>query len=301
MPFANPQYLVDTEWLHRHLQDADLRIFDVTGYLTSKLKNLARQQSYDMGHIAGAVFLDAAEAQGELSRPDAAFPWTCPGAEQFEALMGRLGVDGGTQVVLYAATPRAGIDNGPMWCTRVWWVMHHFGVRVAILDGGWEKWVAENRPISTESGHYDSTSFTAKPGWERGFASKDDMLAALAAPESCVIDALSAKSFAGSDKIAYGPRKGHISGAVNLPMSHLIDPADGTFASPETMQAHLEASGALSAPKVTTYCGGGIAATAIAFGLALMGRTGVAVYDNSLFEWSADPSLPMSSGPSRDG
>ena len=66
MPPAHSQYLVDSQWLRRHLHDADLRLFDVTGYLTSRLANLAREQHYDKGHIAGAVFLDAASAQGEL-------------------------------------------------------------------------------------------------------------------------------------------------------------------------------------------------------------------------------------------
>ncbi len=74
MSYANPQYLVETDWLEQHLQDANLRIFDVTGMLTSKLENIARERHYDNGHIPGAVFLDVASAKGVLSEPNAQLP-----------------------------------------------------------------------------------------------------------------------------------------------------------------------------------------------------------------------------------
>lgn len=294
MTFQNPHYLCDTDWLARHLNDPDLRLFDVTGRLTSRLENPAREKCYDEGHIPGAVYLDVASAKGDLSDPNAPFPWTCPPREQFELLMGRLGVDNQTQVVLYAASPRPGVDFGIMWATRAWWIMHHFGVRCAVLDGGWEKWVAEKRPVSTEPGAYPGTTFTADPDWQRGLAAKEDLLAALPVSESaCIINALSAQSYAGSDTVVYGARKGHITGTVNVPMHNLVDGDDGTFVSAEEMRRLFEEAGALPAERVITYCGGGIAATVDAFALALLGHANVAVYDNSLFEWTADPSLPM--------
>ncbi|HET7344174.1 MAG TPA: rhodanese-like domain-containing protein, partial [Methylomirabilota bacterium] len=65
---------------------------------------------------------------------------------------------------------------------------------------------------------------------------------------------------------------------------------------PAALRARLEAAGALKAPRVVTYCGGGIAATGVAFALALLGRDDVAVYDGSLGEWLADPARPMVTG-----
>ncbi|MEM7020897.1 MAG: rhodanese-like domain-containing protein, partial [Pseudomonadota bacterium] len=76
-------------------------------------------------------------------------------------------------------------------------------------------------------------------------------------------------------------------------MSALIDEKIGRFADAETLTRHFEEVGVLSAERVITYCGGGIAATTDAFALALLGYTDVSVYDASLFEWSADPALPM--------
>jgi thiosulfate/3-mercaptopyruvate sulfurtransferase len=299
--YANPQYLVETDWLEQHLHDATLRIFDVTGMLTSKLENIAKERCYDNGHISGAVFLDVASAKGALSEPNAQLPWTWPSQEQFEVLMGRIGVSNDSQVVLYASTPRKGIDNGTMWCTRTWWVMHHFGVQCAVLNGSWEKWVAEGRSVSTSPHAYPEATFRADPQWQRGVANKEEVLAAIQTSSAmCVVDALSTASYAGTDKAVYGTRKGHITGAVNVPMYGLVDPETGVFANADELRAHFEQAGVLSAEKVITYCGGAIAATVDAFALALLGYTNVAVYDGSLFEWAADPSLPMTD-PSRTG
>jgi thiosulfate/3-mercaptopyruvate sulfurtransferase len=144
------RYLVETDWLNERLDDRGVRVLDVTGMLTSELKNIARERVYDEGHIPGAVFFDVASAKGALSDPDAKLPWTWPPKAQVETAMAAHGVGNDTKVVLYAASPRLGVDFGPMWCTRAWWVMHHFGVDCAILNGGYEKWLAEGRPISTE-------------------------------------------------------------------------------------------------------------------------------------------------------
>lgn len=292
MTYANPEYLCDTDWLAGHLDDPDLRLFDVTGKLTGKLHNRAREDCYAAGHIPGAAFLDVAAATGTLSAPDGAFPWTWPEPVPLAAEMGAHGINQHARVVLYAATPRPGVDNGTMWCTRAWWLMHHAGANVAVLDGGWEKWLAEGRPVSTEPRSYAPTPFPAREATAR--ADRADVLAALApGADACVIDALSAASFAGTGPVAYGPRKGHIAGAVNVPMSDLLDPERGTFLPGGRLRERLAQAGALDAGRVIMYCGGGIAATTVAFALALLGRSNVAVYDNSLFEWAQDPTLPM--------
>lgn len=301
MTYANPHYLKETEWLAQRLSDANLRIFDVTGRLTSTLKNLAKERVYDQGHIPGAVYLDVASPAGIFSKMDAQLPWTWPDKEQFETLMGQIGVNNESQVVLYGATPRRGIDFGLMWCTRAWWVMHHFGVQCAILNGGWEKWVSEGHPVSLTPGSYVKTIYTANPEWRRGLATKEAVLAALERNGStCVIDALSAESYSGNDKMVYGPRKGHITGAVNVPMESLIHQDSYTFRNADEMRKRFEQTGIQLKEDVIVYCGGGIASTVDAFALALMGYEKVAVYDGSLFEWAADPTLPMTDQSSTD-
>ena len=180
--------------------------------------------------------------------------------------------------------------------------MHHFGVRCAVLNGAWEKWLSEGRPVSTSPGAYPAATFTADPQWRRGLATKEDVLTALQAPSAtCVVDALTTASYAGTEDLGLWPRKGHIGGAVNVPMHALVDRDTGVFASVDDMRAHFEQAGVLSAGDVITYCGGAIAATVDAFALVLLGYTKVAVYDGSLYEWAADPSLPMTDPSSAQG
>jgi thiosulfate/3-mercaptopyruvate sulfurtransferase len=294
MNYTNPQYLVETHWLQEHLDADHIRVFDVTGMLTSKLQNLAEDRHYAEGHIPGAMFLDVASARGALSNADASLPWMWPSTRQFAQTMSRCGVEQNSHVVVYAATPRPGVDNGIMWSTRTWWTLHHMGVQCSILNGGWEKWISDGHAVSKTPSAYAKTHFqSAKPGLE-AVVDKSQVASALRSTNgTIVVDALSADSFHGRDKARYGNRKGHISGAINVPMSQMLDVETGTFLSADKMAAHLNKHGLLSADHVISYCGGGIAATVDAFCLALMGHDNVSVYDGSLLDWLQDDALPM--------
>lgn len=130
--------------------------------------------------------------------------------------------------------------------------------------------------------------------WSKARATKDDVLAATES-STCLVDALSEDSFDGTGA-SYGPRGGHISGATNVPFRSLIERETAAFVDADAMERTLTAAGLLGPEAntpVITYCGGAIAATVDAFALALFGRTDVSVYDASLMEWSADPTLPM--------
>jgi len=289
---ARPEYLVSTDWLADHLGDPDVRVLDVTARLTAQLVNRAKEACFDVGHVPGSQSFDVADRAGVLSDPTRSLPWMWPTPEQFIQTMHDHGVGPGTQVVLVARTPRPGIDSGTMWCTRAWWTMHHMGVDVAVLDGGLERWEAEGRPMTTEGTPVpDVSPFIVDDGWARGRATKDDVVRALASP-TCVVDALPAESFDGTGT-SYGPRGGHIDGAVNVPYRSLIEAETAAFVDADTMRATLAAADLFDQPAVITYCGGAIAATVDAFCLKLCGYSDVSVYDGSLMEWSADPDLPM--------
>ena len=292
--YANPHYLVETGWLADHLDDPALRIFDVTGMLTSKFVNLAEERCYGEGHIPGAVFLDIAGRDQALAKPGASLPWTWPSAELAAETLGRIGVSNKSRVILHAASPRPAIDKGVMWATRCWWLMRSFGVDCAILNGGFEKWVAEGRPVSREVSRYPATIYQIDSDALGRVATKTDVLSALNDQDTAIVDALPPESYAGERELGYGEgkRKGHITGAVNVPMDSLLD-YSGVFLEAEAMRERLQAAGLLGSPKVITYCGGGIAATVDAFALELLGHEGVAVYDGSLSEWASDPNAPM--------
>jgi thiosulfate/3-mercaptopyruvate sulfurtransferase len=292
--YANPHYLVETDWLATQLQEPNLRLVEVTAIVSSERTNRAKALCYDKQHIPGAVFLDVAGEDGGFTDANGEFPLTWPTQLQFEAAVGNLGIDNDSHVILYASTVGQQLYSCAMWCTRAWWIMHHYGVRCSILNGALEKWLAEGRPATSRPGHYPKATFRADPLWTRGIAYKQDVIDALRGDGTrCVVNALPAQCHLGTSDVVYGPRRGHITGSVNVPMPELVDWETGVFAQAQDMEARFREAGVLSADSVITYCGGGGCATTDGFALALLGYTRVAMYDNSLFEWGTDAALPM--------
>jgi thiosulfate/3-mercaptopyruvate sulfurtransferase len=281
--------LVQTDWLQARLPEPGLRVFDCTTVLVPDPVTTFRAQTarpdFEAGHVPGAGYLDLIV---ELSDSASPYRFTMPCAEQFAAVMSRHGVGAGVHVVLYSA-------KSAIWATRVWWMLRAFGFdAVSVLDGGWEKWAAEGRPVSTAPCVYPPARFVARPRAEL-LARTPEVDAAMADPAVCTINALSRAQYTGEGGAHYG-RPGHIPGSVSVPFAELLDRARNTFLPVGALRTRLEAAGALKAPRVVTYCGGGIAATGVAFALALLGRGDVAVYDGSLGEWLADPARPMLTG-----
>lgn len=287
--FAHPGYLVETDRLARELDDPALRIFDCTAFLIPDPERIYRietgEADWRTGHIPGAGFIDI---QGRLSEPHPSLRFTWPTAERFAEAMGAYGVGEGTRVVLYAT-------GNPNWATRVWWMLRAFGFEdVAVLNGGLPKWRAEGRPLSTEPCRYPPARFVARP--RAGFvAGRDDVRAAMTDSSATVLNALSAEQHRGSGGTHYG-RPGRIPGSVNVPAASLVDPATNAWRPPAELAAAFRAAGVEDGKRVVCYCGGGIAASNTAFVLSLLGHDAVTLYDNSLSEWAADPSLPMETG-----
>lgn len=123
---------------------------------------------------------------------------------------------------------------------------------------------------------------------------KEVMRAAIGDAAVCTINALLPEQHAGSGGIAFG-RAGHIAGSVNVPAAQLINPATNTLRSPTELRARFGAIGALDR-EVLLYCGGGIAASADALALVMLGHESVRLYGASMSEWALDPTLPMETG-----
>lgn len=296
-----PPYLIETDWLADHLEDPSIRILDVTGMLTSNLANIAHDRSFVEGHIPGAQFFDMASSKGLLSDPDADLPWTWPSAARVEAALGGVGVDNDAHVILYAATPRPGVDRGVMWCTRAWWTLHHFGARCSVLNGGLEKWIAEGRAVAKGPAEAPTPAlFKASGDGREAIATKKEVQAAISGDDVCVVDALDAGSYEGSKPGKAYARAGHITGAINAPMAELLQEDGSTFHGPVRLRERLAARGLGQDQPAITYCGGGIAATVDAFVMKMLGNEMVRVYDNSLFEWAADQTLPMTNPAAED-
>jgi thiosulfate/3-mercaptopyruvate sulfurtransferase len=164
----------------------------------------------------------------------------------------------------------------------------------AILNGGWAKWTAEGRSVSTTPCAYTPTEFPSRPRPEL-FVNRDDVLAAIGDDAVCTINALFPEQHDGSGAMAYG-RKGRIPGSVNVPAASLRDADNGAYLSAGELRAKFNAVNVDDAGRIITYCGGGISATSDAFILTLLGYDNVSVYDASMYEWANDDALPMETG-----
>jgi len=287
--FKHPEFLVTTDWLADHLEDPNVRIFDCTTHLlphpTKPYTVGSGRPDYEAGHIPGSVYLDL---QDDFSDTSSEYRFKFPSAELFAEAAGRHGLGDGVTAVLYSTT-------SPQWATRFWWMLRAFGFDDAkVLDGGFVKWAREGRPVSTGTSSYAAASFTAKPR-DGLIVQKEEMLAAIDDGAVCSINALSREQHTGSGGRAYG-RAGRIAGSENVPTAELLDPETNAFIPVEKIAAHFADVGADKSARVLTYCGGGIAASATAMLLVMLGHENVGLYDNSMSEWSVDESLPMETG-----
>jgi thiosulfate/3-mercaptopyruvate sulfurtransferase len=281
--------LIETNALADQLDDPALRLFDCTVVLEAGPDGVGIESGragWAAAHIPGAGFL---ELLGELADPTSRFRFMLPPSEQFAEVMSAHGVEDGTHVVLYDS-------RGGMWAARVWWMLRAYGFdEAAVLNGGWTKWTLEGRPTSSSSPHYARASFQARP--RAGvFVDKDAVLAAISDETACLLNGLSAEQHRGTGPTVAGGRPGRIPTSKSMPALELVDPDTHVYLPAAELRSRLESAGAMGADSVITYCGGGIAASGVAFALKLVGRENVSVYDASLEEWATDPSLPIETG-----
>jgi thiosulfate/3-mercaptopyruvate sulfurtransferase len=288
--FAHPEFLVETDWLAAHLDDPNLIVLDGTVHLIPDPKITytvkSGREDFEKGHIPGAQFVDLQE---DLSAPHPKLRFMLPSAEQFAAAMGRFGVGERSRVVLYSTTT-------PQWATRIWWMLRNYGFdNAAVLNGGFQKWAREGRPVETGPAKArPPAKFTVRAD-RHLMVGKEAVRDAIGDGAICTINALSAEQHAGSGGNTYG-RPGRIAKSVNVPATSLIDPQTGVFQPAATLRAKFDAVGAFDKKQVITYCGGGIAASADALALVMLGHPDVRLYDASMSEWANDDSLPMERG-----
>jgi len=275
--------LVTTQWLSEHLDDPDLVVLDCTVLIEMDEKggfqSVNGRANYEAGHIPGAGFADLL---GDLSGQHSTYTFVMPTPEQFSAAMGALGVGDNSRVVLYTA-------NNPDWAARVWWMLRWIGFdQVALLNGGMTAWIEEGRPLSTEPVERAAKQLNValRPDM---IADRDEVFAATDNNNVSIIDALPDAHFRG--EFGMYDRPGHILGATNMPSSDHLDES-GRYRAFDELE--LVYDGANRSNRVITYCGGGVAASSVAFTMHRLGFSDVAVYMNSLQEWAADPDNPMS-------
>jgi len=272
--------LVTAEWLAANLSDPDLVVLDCSVKIVfedGKLRGLSGREDYEAGHIPGAAFADLTS---DLSDTESPHKYAEPTPEQFCAVMGGLGVGDETRVVLYD-------NSNAVWASRVWWMLRWVGFdRAAVLDGGLGAWTAEEQPLSSDPITPSARKLTPAPRPEL-IADLAEVRAAMADDGVTLMDAMPEAHYLG--QMVLYDRPGHIPGAVNVPVTDLLDEM-GRFRSQEELP---ELFGSDIGDRFIVYCGGGIAASANALIMTRLGFGDVAVYTASLQEWAADPDNPL--------
>ncbi|ANF58301.1 sulfurtransferase [Halotalea alkalilenta] len=283
---SSPDPLVSTDWLARHLQDDALVVLDATYTLPGVTPTGG--ELYAQRHIEGARFFDI----DAFADPGSSLPHMLPDPALAERLIGELGIDDDTLVVVYD-TP------GLMSAARAWWTLEVFGHRrVRLLDGGLRKWLAEGREVTAQPAQWMPRQFRARFRPEL-VSDKTAVEENLASHRAQLIDARSASRFTGAEaEKRPGLRAGHIPGSLNLAFDRLSDPATGQMLDQRTLRARFETAGLDWNAPVIASCGSGVTACALAFALYRLGKLDVAVYDGSWSQWGADERLPCAQGES---
>jgi thiosulfate/3-mercaptopyruvate sulfurtransferase len=249
------------------------------------------REQYLTGHIPGAVYASLShDLSAARTGTNGRHPLPCP--EDLELLFGRLGVAGDMQVVAYDQ------DTG-MMASRLWWMLRYMGHQnVAVLDGGWAKWIREQRPAR-------SGPESRPPAVFEGTRRKDMRLmvehvhALLGDASALLVDARAAERFEGrSEPIDRTP--GHIPGAVNRFYKDNVA-EDGTMLPADRLRAEFQTVLRGHSPgEVVMYCGSGVTACHNLLAMEVAGLPGAKLYAGSWSEWSSDPSRPVETGPARD-
>mgnify|MGYP001151962965 CR=1 FL=1 len=269
---------VSTAWLADNLDN--VKILDGSFYLPAE--NRDAEAEYTAAHLPGAqrFNINAVCAPSDL-------PHMFPDPVDFADAVGAMGIGNDDMVVTY--------DGGKLTgACRVWWMFRAFGHdKVAVLDGGFKKWRAEDRAIESVVAAPAAASFCADYR-EDMVRSVDHVLALIdQGGETQIVDARSAGRFHGTAaEPRAGLRSGHMPGAHNLPYDQLLN-EDGTLRAPNQLRDLFDGAGVNLARPVLTSCGSGVSAAVLLLGLAALGHTANTLYDGSWSEWGSRDDTPI--------
>ncbi|MET1051038.1 MAG: sulfurtransferase [Mycetocola sp.] len=277
--YAHPERLVTTEWLEQRLNTPGLVVVESDEDVLL----------YEVGHIPGAVKVDWHTDLNDPVLRDYV------DGESFAELLSGRGIARDDTVVIYG-------DKNNWWAAYALWVFTLFGhTDVRLLDGGRDKWISENRPITTEATTRPTTDYpvvTRDDSEIRAF--KDDVLAHFGQP---LIDVRSPEEYSGERTTAPAYpeegalRAGHIPTAQSVPWSKAV--ADnGTFRPlPELDAIYRDGAGLKDGDDVVAYCRIGERSSHTWFVLKhLLGFENVRNYDGSWTEWGSAVRVPITVG-----
>ena len=268
--FSRPEMLVDPAWVEEHLNDPNVRIVDCDP-----------PDQYRRAHIAGAV---THHGDNYFKNPDD--PRFIMEPDQFAATMSQMGIGDETAVVTYDAM-------GSINAARLWWCLNYYGhTNVRVLDGGWNRWLKEGRPITMAPAKPAAAKFTPVPD-ESIRASAEYIMGVLDNPDVVILDVRSDGEWNGTNNRG-NKRAGHMPGAVHSEWLNNITNDEANFLkSPAELRAMFEDLGVTPDKEIVTVCQGGIRAAQAMWTLKLLGYEKVRDYDGSFRDWANRDDTPI--------
>ena len=274
------EVLVSTEWLAEHGDDSNVVVAEVD-------ENPAL---YDEGHVRGAVRLHWREDLQDPVERDLI------GRQAFEKLMGGLGISNDMAVVLYG-------DRNNWFAAYAYWYLKVYGHEdVRIVDGGRQKWVDEDRELTTDLPSHEPASYTAGEADASIRTYRDDVLSALGDDSRPLVDVRSPQEYSGALIAPPGyeqegaQRGGHIPGAKSIPWASAVRD-DGTFKTADELKQLYGDKNVTPDKQVTAYCRIGERSAHTWFVLReLLGYENVRNYDGSWTEWGNLVDVPIEKG-----
>jgi thiosulfate/3-mercaptopyruvate sulfurtransferase len=270
MEYANPNVLVDTQWVEDHVNDNNVRIAEV---------DYDPKANYNLGHIPNAVLFDwKKDINDPLNR-------NIISKDDCSTLLQKAGINNDTILVLYG-------DFNNWFAAFAFWVFKYYGYKdIKLMNGGRKKWLEEDRPISKESPNFSKGNFQAAEPDESIRVYLDYVRNRVMSQQGTLVDVRSPAEFTGQITAPpeypteHAQRGGHIPSAQNIPWGQAVN-EDGTFKSVEDLKKLYEPKGITPDKEVITYCRIGERSSHTWFVLKyLLGYPNVKNYDGSWTEW----------------
>jgi thiosulfate/3-mercaptopyruvate sulfurtransferase len=266
--------VVSTDWLEKNLTSPKLKMVDIR-----------KLEEYKDGHVPGSLssFYGAWAVKKGTNQND------LPPDDDLTDLIGSLGINRDSQVVVIG---KSDTPSDLVGITRIAWTLAYAGIdNVAVLDGAYNKWTADKKPVSKEVAKASPSTY--QPRWNKAVLATKDYLMKMM-KQAGVVDTRTPDAFFGAMKMDFVQKAGHIPGAVCLPSAWMYM-KDGTFRTKDDLEAM--AYGVVGKDKsreYILYCDTGKFCSAWWFALTQeFGYRNVKVYDGAMEEWTRDPQAPM--------
>lgn len=247
------------------------------------------KEKYNEQHLKGALFVDLEKDLSEKKDPANGGRHPLPAVKNFAALLGQLGIDKSSHVVVYDD------KNGANAAARFWWMMRAVShEKIQVLDGGLQAAQNAGLPVTNEASKAKTRSAYPADEWILPTVDINTIADAVQNPDYKVVDVREAFRYRGEsepiDIVA-----GHIPGAVNIPYAGNLDET-GNFLSPgELASKYKEALGDKEPKQIIVHCGSGVTACHTLLALDHAGLGMASLYVGSWSEWSRND-RPVTTG-----